>query len=313
MKHKTALIFPGQGSQVVGMGKDLYENFSCAKEVFQKTDEVLGVNLSKIMFEGPSEELTKTQNAQPALMAVSIAIIEILQKEFGKKVADIASFVAGHSLGEYSALCAAGALTLEQTAKLLQTRGLAMAACGDKTQGAMAAILGVDIAVAEAIASEAAAGEVCQVANDNSVGQIVLSGTKTAIERSIEIAKAKGAKRAIALPVSGAFHSALMQDAADVMQKALAQADVKTPVVPVVANVIASQTSNPEQIKELLTKQITGSVRWRETMLFMEKHSIEEVIEIGSGKVLCGLVGRTCANMKSRSIQNVEDIKNFVS
>jgi len=312
MNSKTALIFPGQGSQMVGMGKDLYENFSCAKEVFKKTDEVLSVNLSKIMFEGPSDELTKTQNAQPALMAVSIAIIEVLKKEFGKKVPDIAHFVAGHSLGEYSALCAAEALTIEQTAKLLQIRGSAMAACGEKTQGAMAAILGVDIAVATEIAAKAAQDDVCQVANDNSVGQIVLSGTKSAIERSLEIAKASGAKRAIMLPVSGAFHSSLMQDAANIMQKALSSTDIKIPTVAVIANVIADKTSNPEQIKELLTNQITGSVRWRETMLFMEKNGIEEVIEIGSGKVLCGLVGRTCANMKSRSIQNVEDIKNFV-
>jgi len=311
MKTKTALIFPGQGSQAVGMGKDLYENFACAREVFKKTDEILGVNLSKIMFDGPSEELTKTDNTQPALMAVSIAIIEILEKEFGKKVSDIASFVAGHSLGEYSALCAAKALTLEETAKLLQIRGRSMAKCGEKTAGAMAAILGVDIAVAQEIAREAAAGEVCQVANDNSVGQIVISGSKSAIERSLEIAKSKGAKRAIMLPVSGAFHSALMQEAADVMHEALAKADVKAPIIPLVANVTAQKTVNPSEIKDLLTKQITGSVRWSETMLFMEANGIEEVIEIGSGKVLAGLVGRTCANMKSRSIQNVEDIKNF--
>ncbi len=311
MKNKTALIFPGQGSQVVGMGKDLYENFACAREVFEKTDQILGVNLSKIMFEGPSEELTKTENAQPALMVVSMAIIEILEKEFGKKVVDMAAFVAGHSLGEYSALCASRAISIETAAKLLQVRGLAMARCGEKTQGAMAAVLGVDIAVAEAIAHEAAIGEVCQVANDNSVGQIVLSGTKSAIERSLEIAKAKGAKRAIILPVSGAFHSALMSDAARSMREALAQADVAAPLVSLIANVTAQTVVDPEQIKDLLVKQITGSVKWRETMLFMEQNGIEEVIEIGAGKVLCGLVGRTCANIKSRSIQNVEDIKLF--
>jgi len=313
MKNKTALIFPGQGSQVVTMGKDLYENFACAREIFTKTDQILGVNLSKIMFEGPSEELTKTENAQPALMVVSMAIIEILEKEFGKKVVDMASFVAGHSLGEYSALCASKALSLETTAKLLQIRGRAMAKCGEKTQGAMAAVLGVDIAVAEAIAAEAAAGEVCQVANDNSVGQIVLSGSKSAIERSLEIAKAKGAKRAIMLPVSGAFHSELMSDAAFAMAKALVDAEVRSPLVPLIANVTAQKVTDSQQIKELLVRQITGSVKWRETMLFMDQNGIEEVIEIGAGKVLCGLVGRTCPNMKSRSIQNIEDIKLFAN
>ncbi|MSP33720.1 MAG: [acyl-carrier-protein] S-malonyltransferase [Rickettsiales bacterium] len=313
MKNKTALIFPGQGSQVVGMGKDLYENFACAREIFTKTDQILGVNLSKIIFEGPSEELTKTENAQPALMVVSMAIIEILEKEFGKKVVDMASFVAGHSLGEYSALCASKALSLETTAKLLQIRGRAMAKCGEKTQGAMAAVLGVDIAVAEAIAAEAAAGEVCQVANDNSVGQIVLSGSKSAIERSLEIAKAKGAKRAIMLPVSGAFHSELMSDAAFAMAKALVDAEVRSPLVPLIANVTAQKVTDSQQIKELLIRQITGSVKWRETMLLMDQNGIEEVIEIGSGKILCGLVGRTCPNMKSRSIQNLEDIKLFAS
>lgn len=312
MKSKTALIFPGQGSQGVGMGKNLYENFASAKEVFDKVDDILGMNLSKIMFEGPIDVLTQTQNAQPALMAVSMAIIEVLEKDFGKKVADICSFVAGHSLGEYSALCASKAISLETAAKLLNIRGHAMAKCGEKTQGAMAAVLGVDIAVAEEIAREAAAGEVCQVANDNSVGQVVLSGSKAAVERSLEIAKAKGAKRAIMLPVSGAFHSALMADAANAMREALAQADVKAPIVPLVANVTAQKVVDPQQIKDLLVQQITGSVRWRETLLFMEANGISEVIEIGSGKVLHGLVGRTCPNMKAHSIQNVDDIKLFV-
>ncbi len=310
---KTAIVFPGQGSQAVGMGKDLYENFSAAREVFKKTDDILGVNLSKIMFEGPSDELTKTENTQPALMAVSIALIEVLEKEFGKKITDICSFVAGHSLGEYSALCAAKAITLEETAKLLQVRGSEMAKCGEKTQGAMAAILGVEIEVANAIAQEAAQGEVCQVANDNSVGQVVISGSKTAIDRAIEIAKSKGAKRALALPVSGAFHSALMLEAQDKMKIALAAADVKSPIIPVVANVTANLVSDPSQIRDLLAQQITGSVRWRETMLFMASQGVEEIIEIGSGKVLAGLVGRTCPNIKSRSIQNSEDLKVFVS
>ena len=310
---KTAIVFPGQGSQAVGMGKDLFENFASAREVFKKVDDILALNLSKIMFEGPSEELTKTENTQPALMAGSIALITVLEKEFGKNFSDLCAFTAGHSLGEYSALCAAKAISLEETAKLLQVRGSAMARCGEKTQGAMAAILGVEIDVAESIAKEAAQGDVCQVANDNSVGQIVISGSKTAIDRAIEIAKAKGAKRAIALPVSGAFHSALMIDAQNEMKNALAKAEIKSPIVPVVANVTANIVTDPNQIRDLLAQQITGSVKWRETMLFLASQGVEEVIEIGSGKVLAGLVGRTCPNLKSRSIQNCEDLKAFIS
>lgn len=309
---KTAIVFPGQGSQAIGMGRDLSENFSSAREVFKEVDDILSINLSKIMFEGPNEELTKTENAQPALMAVSIALVTVLEKEFGKKISDLCSFVAGHSLGEYSALCAAKSLTLKETAKLLQIRGQAMARCGEKTEGAMAAILGVEIEVAETIASEAAGSDVCQVANDNSVGQVVISGSKSAILRAIEIAKTKGAKRAIQLPVSGAFHCELMKDAAEIMKAALTKAEIKQPIIPVVANVMASAIQDENQIREALTKQITGSVRWRETMLFMASQGIEEIIEIGSGKVLAGLVSRTCANMKSRSIQNSEDLKNFV-
>lgn len=309
---KTALVFPGQGSQAVGMGKELSENFASAREVFAKVDDILRVNLSKIMFEGPADELTKTENTQPALMAVSIALTTVLEKDFGKKITDLCSFVAGHSLGEYSALCAAKAITLEETAKLLQVRGSEMAKCGEKSQGAMAAILGVEIDVAEAIAAEAAQGEVCQVANDNSVGQVVISGSKTAIERAIEIAKTKGAKRALALPVSGAFHSALMNEAQEKMKVALAAADIKSPLVKVVANVTADIVSEPNQIRDLLARQITGSVRWREIMLFLQSQGVEEVIEIGSGKVLAGLVGRTCPNMKSRSIQTSEDLKTLV-
>ena len=311
MKNKIAIVFPGQGSQVVGMGKDLYENFDSAKKVFKKIDEILGVNLSKIMFEGPQDDLTKTENTQPALMAVSVALIEVLEKDFGKKFQDLCALTAGHSLGEYSALCASKALTLEDTAKLLQIRGSEMAKCGQKTSGAMCAILGVEIEVAKEIAHEASQGDICQVANDNSVGQIVLSGSKIAIERAIEIAKSKGAKRAIQLPVSGAFHSLLMKDAQEKMANALTQIDIKQPIVPLVANVSAQIAKNTSEIKNLLVEQITGSVRWRETMLCFEQNGIEEVIEFGAGKVLSGLVSRTCPNLKSRSIQNSEDLKNF--
>ena len=311
MKNKIAIVFPGQGSQVVGMGKDLYENFDSAKKVFKKIDEILGINLTKIMFEGSQEELTKTENTQPALMAVSMALIEILEKDFGKKFQDLCSLTAGHSLGEYSALCASKALTLEDTAKLLQIRGSEMAKCGQQTAGAMCAILGVEIDVAHEIAQEASNGDICQVANDNSVGQIVLSGSKIAIERALEIAKAKGAKRAILLPVSGAFHSLLMKEVQEKMAQVLAKTIVNQPIVPLVANVSAQIIQDPAQIKNLLIEQITGTVRWRETMLCFEQNGIEEVIEFGAGKVLSGLVSRTCPNLKSRSIQNSEDLKNF--
>jgi [acyl-carrier-protein] S-malonyltransferase len=313
MKNKIAIVFPGQGSQVVGMGKDLYDNFDTAKKVFNNIDQILGKNLSKICFEGPLEELTKTQNTQPALMAVSMALIEVMQQDFGKNFADICGLTAGHSLGEYSALCASKALSLENTAKLLEIRGLAMAECGEKTAGAMCAILGVEVDIAQQIVLEASQGEICQIANDNSVGQIVLSGSKTAIERAIEIAKTKGAKRAIILPVSGAFHSNLMFEAQQKMAIALEKISINKPLVPLIANVSASIVENHQDIKNLLIQQITGSVRWRETMLCFEKKGIEEVVEFGSGKVLAGLVSRTAPSIKSSSVQNTEDLKNFLT
>lgn len=310
---KTAIIFPGQGSQIVGMGKDLAQKFPTAKEVFKRIDEILGIKLSEIMFEGPENELTKTQNAQPALMAVSIAIIEILRRDFGKEFSQICGFTAGHSLGEYSALCAAGSLGLEDTARLLQIRGREMANCGEKTEGLMAAILGVEIEIAQKIASEAMQGEICQVANDNSVGQIVISGAKTAILRAIEIAKNYGAKRAIALPVSGAFHSQLMEEARLKMQEALQKVAIKQPMVKFIANVGADFVADPDEIRRSLVMQITGSVRWRETMLMLQKNDVEEIIEIGSGKVLTGLAARTCPNIATRNIQNAQDVEDFAS
>lgn len=314
MKNKTAIVFPGQGSQAIGMGKDLYDNSQNAKRVFQNIDEILGYNLSKIMFEGPIDELTKTENTQPALMAVSIAIIEVLEKDFGKNFADLCAFTAGHSLGEYSALCASKSLSLEDTAKLLQVRGTEMAKCGQNNSGSMCAVLGIEIETAYEIAKLASGdNEICQVANDNSVGQVVLSGSQIAIDCALEIAKEKGAKRALKLPVSGAFHSELMSNAKNKMMEILTKTKIHQPQVSVIANVTAEIISNYNQIADLLLKQITGSVRWRETMLCLEKNGVEEVIEIGSGKVLAGLVGRTCPNLKSRSIQNFEDIKNFIS
>ncbi len=311
-KDITALVFPGQGSQIVGMGKDLNDNFAIAKEVFQIINQILGIDLSKIMFEGPSEELTKTENTQPALMAVSIAIIKVLEVEFGFKIENSCKFVAGHSLGEYSALCAVRAIFLEEAAKLLQVRGSAMSKCGAKIPGSMAAILGTEISLIEEIVKlVVASGEICQIANDNSVGQVVISGSKIGVNKALEIAKEKGIRKAILLPVSGAFHSSLMDDAAIEMKKILQDIDIKSPIIPVIANVTANLVTEPNQIKDLLVKQVTGSVRWRETMMFMEQNGIKEIIEIGSGKVLSGLVGRTCPGISSKSIQNIEDIKNF--
>jgi [acyl-carrier-protein] S-malonyltransferase len=317
MKNKTAILFPGQGSQMVGMGKDLSQNFKTARDIFAKTDEILKYNLSQIMFEGPSDELTKTQNTQVALMSVSIALVKILENEFGKNFSDLCTFSAGHSLGEYSALCASNAISFEDTIKLLQIRGNAMAKCGQKNQGAMSAILGVEIELVKEIIQEAIqnleAGEVCQIANDNSVGQVVISGSINAINKAIEIAKIKGAKRAILLPVSGAFHSQLMVEAQIEMQQALSKIIIKKPDVSIIANVSADIVKDPNDIVDLLTKQITGSVRWRESMLKIASLGVDNIIEIGSGKVLCGLATRTVSNFKTSSIQNCEDLKTFLN
>ena len=310
---KVAILFPGQGSQAVGMGKDLFENFKSAKDVFLEVDEILKYKLSQIIFDGPSEELIKTQNTQPALMAVSIALVKILEKEYNQKFSQLCSFSAGHSLGEYSALCASEALSLKDTSKLLEIRGQAMAKCGEKTQGAMSAILGVEIEVAQEIVKEASQGEVCQVANDNSVGQIVISGSVGAIARANEIAKLKGAKRALTLPVSGAFHSKLMFEAQEIMIQALKNIEIKKPSVSIIANVCADIVDDPKIIAVRLGEQITASVRWRETMLKLEQLGVDTVIEIGSGKVLCGLATRTCPNLKTISLQNCVDLTNFIN
>lgn len=312
-KNKVAILFPGQGSQAVGMGKDLFENFNCAKEVFLEVDEILKYKLSQIIFDGPSEELVKTQNTQPALMAVSLALVRVLEKEYNQKFSELCAFSAGHSLGEYSALCASEALSLKDTTALLQIRGQAMAKCSKKNHGAMSAILGVEIEVAKEIVAKASQGEVCQIANDNSLGQIVISGASQAISRANEIAKTMGAKRALTLPVSGAFHSELMLEAQEVMIQALKNVEIKKPTVSIIANVCADIVVDPKNIAIKLGEQITGSVRWRETMLKLEQLGVETVIEIGSGKVLCGLATRTCPNLKTISLQNCSDLTNFIN
>lgn len=308
---KTALLFPGQGSQIVGMGKDLAGQFVAAREVFEEVDAALGQKLSHIMWEGPQETLTLTENAQSAIMAVSIAALRVLQKERGFDVAKEAAFVAGHSLGEYSALCAAGSLSLGDTAKLLKLRGQAMQKAVPLGQGAMAALLGADIAQATDIAKQAAGSDVCSVANDNAPGQVVISGSKAAIDRAIDIAKAKGIKRAMLLDVSAPFHSPLMQPAAVAMKEALATARISAPVIPVVANVTASAISDPEIIRRLLVEQVTGMVRWRESVSYMKTQGVARVIEIGAGKVLTGLVKRIEPDIAAVNVGTPSDLEIF--
>ncbi|WP_438277565.1 ACP S-malonyltransferase [Nitrobacter sp.] len=288
----AAFTFPGQGSQVVGMGKALAEAFPAAKVVFDEVDAALGEKLTAVIWDGPAETLQLTENAQPALMAVSLATLRVLEAEAGFSVARDAAFVAGHSLGEYSALAAAGSLSIADTARLLRTRGVAMQKAVPVGVGAMAALLGLDYAAAVAVAEEAAQGEVCQAANDNGGGQVVVSGDKAAVDRALEIARSKGARRAMLLPVSAPFHCKLMQPAADVMAEALAKVTVSRPVAPVVANVTAGPVSDPDTIRKFLVEQVTGTVRWRESVAYMAAHGVTHFLEIGSGKVLTGLVKR---------------------
>jgi [acyl-carrier-protein] S-malonyltransferase len=307
-----AFVFPGQGSQTVGMGRDLAGAFPCAREVFQEVDEALGQNLSRLMFEGPDTDLLLTENAQPALMAMSLAVIRVLEKEGKLLVADHARFVAGHSLGEYSALTAAGSLSLVVAARLLRTRGQAMQKAVPVGVGAMAALIGADLAQAEALAKDAAQGEVCDAANDNAPDQVVISGARAAIERAIELAKDRGIKRAILLPVSAPFHSSLMAPAADVMAEALAAVAVATPNVPLIANVTAAPATEPNQIRELLVKQVTGRVRWRESMLAMKEAGVTRVVELGAGKVLAGLAKRIDRDFNAVSVGAPADIEAFL-
>ena len=308
---RTAFLFPGQGSQAVGMGKSLAENFAPARAVFDEVDAALGQKLSTLMFEGPEDQLTLTANAQPALMAVSLAVIRTLEAEKGLDLGKAADFVAGHSLGEYSALAAAGSLTISETAKLLRIRGDAMQAAVPVGRGAMCALIGAEWELAAEIAREAAQNEVCDVANDNGGGQVVLSGHKGAIDRAIEIAKAKGVKRALPLPVSAPFHSSLMQPAADRMREALAGASIQTPKVPVVANVLAAPVTDPEAIRRHLVEQVTGSVRWRESMLWLGANGVTRFIECGSGKVLTGIVKRLVAGSEAVSLGTADDISAY--
>jgi [acyl-carrier-protein] S-malonyltransferase len=306
-----AFIFPGQGSQTVGMGKALAEAFPQAKAVFDEVDEALSQKLSSLMWEGPAEELTLTANTQPALMAVSLAAIRVLEAEAGLDLKQHAAFVAGHSLGEYSALAAAGSLSISDTARLLRIRGNAMQNAVPVGQGAMAALLGLEYDVALEVAREAAQGEVCDAANDNGGAQVVVSGHKSAVERAVAIAQTKGAKRAVMLAVSAPFHCALMQPAADAMREALDRVTVNSPVVPVVANVEAAPITDPPVIRDALVRQVTGTVRWRESVAYMTSQGVDSFYEVGSGKVLTGLVKRIAAGASSAAIGTPEDIAAF--
>jgi [acyl-carrier-protein] S-malonyltransferase len=303
----TAFTFPGQGSQAVGMGRALADAYPAAKAVFAEVDDALGEKLSNLIWNGPETDLTLTQNTQPALMAVSLAALKALEAE-GVSVAKAAAFVAGHSLGEYSALAAAGSLSIADTARLLRIRGRAMQAAVPVGAGAMAALLGLDFATAAAVAAEAAQGEVCQAANDNADGQVVVSGTKAAVERAVEIAKAKGAKRAMLLNVSAPFHCALMQPAADAMAEALAAVAIQAPVVPLVANVLAAPITDPAEIRRRLVEQVTGTVRWRESVLRLKADGVTRLVEIGSGKVLTGLVKRITDGVEALNVAAAEDV-----
>jgi [acyl-carrier-protein] S-malonyltransferase len=307
----VAFVFPGQGSQTVGMGKTLAANFAAARQVFEEVDSALDGKLSTIIFEGPADTLMLTENAQPALMAVSLAATRVLQAEAGLDLAREAQFVAGHSLGEYSALAAVGAFTVADAARLLRTRGQAMQKAVPVGVGAMAALIGLEFDAASAIAAEAAQGEVCQAANDNGAGQVVVSGNKSAVERAVEIAKTKGAKRAMLLPVSAPFHCALMQPAADVMAEALAKVSVQRPAVPVVANVLAKPASEPAEIVRALVAQVTGTVRWRESVGFMAGAGVTKFYEVGAGKVLSGLIKRLAEGASVSAIGSPEDIAAF--
>lgn len=307
-----AFLFPGQGSQTVGMGKALADAFAPAREVFQEVDDALSQKLSAIMWEGPDSDLTLTENAQPAIMAASLAVIRVLQKDGSLDIARHARLVAGHSLGEYSALCAAGAFSLADTARLLKIRGQAMQSAVAVGEGAMIALIGADIETAEAVAKDAMAdGGVCVVANDNAPGQVVLSGSKDAMDRVADIAKAKGVKRAIPLSVSAPFHCPLMQPAADAMAEALAKVTIRPLAAPVLANVTAAETAEPELVRRLLVEQVTGRVRWRESVLALKGLGVDATVEMGGNKVLTGMVKRIDKDLQTVTLDTPDEIEAF--
>ena len=303
----NALIFPGQGSQSVGMGKDIADTFPEAKAIFDEVDDALGEKLSAIIWEGPDSDLALTRNAQPALMTVSIAVLRVLEAR-GVELPKHAAFVAGHSLGEYTALTAAGGIGVGEAARLLRIRGDAMQKAVPVGEGAMAAIIGMDLEQVTEIAQLASQGSVCQAANDNAPGQVVVSGARSAVERAVDIAEAQGARRAILLPVSAPFHCALMEPAADVMADALANTDISAPSVPLVSNVTATASSDPIQIRLRLVEQVTGSVRWRESVLWMSENGVERFIEVGAGKVLTGLTRRISRDLQGVAVEKPDDI-----
>jgi [acyl-carrier-protein] S-malonyltransferase len=302
-----AFVFPGQGAQVVGMGRDLAETYPAARAVFEEVDAALGERLSALVWEGDPAELTLTRNAQPALMATSIAAMRALAAE-GVPVTS-AAYVAGHSLGEISALCAAGAIRLDDAARLLRLRGQAMQEAVPVGVGAMAALLGLDLAAAEAVAVAAAQGEVCQTANDNDPAQVVVSGHKAAVERAVEIARARGAKRALLLPVSAPFHCALMQPAAEAMAAALAELAIAPPAVPLVANVKAEAVTDPAEIRRLLVEQVTGRVRWRESVAWMAGQGVTETVEVGAGRALSGMIRRISKEIETKAAGSPDEVR----
>lgn len=303
-----ALVFPGQGAQTIGMGKDLAESYPAAKAVFDEVNEALGEDLAALIWEGAQDELTLTHNAQPALMATSLAAMRALEAE-GVTLEAAASHVAGHSLGEYSALAAAGAMSVTDTARLLRTRGEAMQRAVPVGDGAMAALLGLDFRTVAAVAEEAAMGEVCQAANDNDPGQVVVSGHRAAVERAVELAKERGARRAMLLPVSAPFHCALMEPAAEAMAEALSHVEIHRPKVPLVANVVAESVSDPATIRSLLVDQVMGAVRWRESVIYMAEQGVGEVWENGAGKALSGMIRRIDRSVATRAVATPDDVR----